>query len=180
VKRDAGFTLVELLLALALTGIVSLLAVSATRFAAVGLDRVSAQSQRLETRRTLEELLRRSLAATVAEPSLPNVPALEGTSAQVTYVTLADDSGAGLYSDELALDGRALVLTRRIIGTGRAASRTVLAPRVVSLKLAYFGTSWQDYWNGTPVPPRLVRIALDLGDGLSRPPIVVRLWTARP
>jgi hypothetical protein len=113
-------------------------------------------------------------------PSLPNVPALEGTSTYVTYVTLAEDGGAGLYSEELALDGQALVLTRRAIGMGRAASRTVLAPRVASLKLAYFGTSWQDGWNGTPVPPTLVRIALDLGDGLARPPIVVRLWTARP
>jgi len=174
----AGFTLVELLIALALAAIVSLLAVSATRFAAMGLDRVSVASQRLETRRNLETLLRRSLAASIEAPSLPNVPALAGDSGRVSWLTLAEDGGAGLYRDELRLDGRALVLLRRPVDGGEA-KRVVLAPRA-SLRLAYFGSEWQDAWTGAPDLPHLVRIALDLGDGLDRPPLVVRLWAARP
>lgn len=177
IRGRAGFTLVELLIALALAAIVSLLAVSATRFAAMGLDRVSVAAQRLETRRNLEAMLRQSLEMTFIAPSLPNLPPLEGDSGRVTWLALAEDGAAGLYRDELRLDGSALVLLRRP-EQGGAETRAVLAPRA-SLRLSYFDTAWQDAWRGKAAPPRLVRIALDIGDGLARPPIVVRLWTTR-
>ena len=79
--RPDGFTLVELLIALALTGIVSLLMLSGTRFAALGLDRVAAQADRLEARRNLDELLRRELSAAVASP-LARRAALGGRAAE--------------------------------------------------------------------------------------------------
>ena len=74
--QERGFTLVELLIALALTGIVSLLLLSTTRLAALGFDRASAQAERLEAHRALEDLLRRELSATIASPLLPNAPPL--------------------------------------------------------------------------------------------------------
>ena len=177
IRGRAGFTLVELLIALALAAIVSLLAVSATRFAAMGLDRVSVAAQRLEVRRNLEAMLRHSLEATLIAPSLPNVAPLEGDSGKVTWLALAEDGHPGLYRDELRLEGDALVLLRRP-ETGGAESRTVLAPRA-RLTLSYFDTAWRDAWQGKAAPPRLVRIALDIGDGIARPPIVVRLWATR-
>jgi prepilin-type N-terminal cleavage/methylation domain-containing protein len=178
IRAQNGFTLVELLIALALAAIVSLLAVSATRFAAMGLERVSMGAQRLETRRNLEALLRRSLEQSLVASSLPNERALDGDSVHVSWLALAEDGGAGLYRDELRLDGQALVLTRRPIGAG-AEQRTVLVPRA-RLRLAYFGTAWQDTWTGMAALPRLVRVALDLEDGLDRPAIVVRLVAAGP
>ena len=178
-RGRAGFTLVELLVALALTAIVSLLAVSATRFAALGLERVSTGAQRLETRRNLEALLRRSFAESLVASALPNERALEGDSAQVRWLALAEDGGVGLYRDELRLEGGALVLTREPVGGEGARHRSVLAPRA-RLRLAYFGGDWQDSWQGMAALPRLVRIALDLEDGLERPPIVVRLMAAGP
>jgi len=179
VTREAkGFTLVELLLALALAAIVALLAVGATRFAAQGLERVSVGAQRLDTRRSLEALLRRSLEDSLAPAALPNERPLEGDSARVRWLAPAEDAGAGLYREELRLEGQALVLTRTPVGGG-AAQRTVLAPRA-RLRLTYFGTEWRDSWQGMAGLPRLVRVALDLEDGLERPPLVVRLVAAGP
>jgi general secretion pathway protein J len=175
-RARGGFTLVELLIALALAGIVTLLAVSATRFAAMGLDRVSTASQRLDARRNLEALLRSSLEASYAASALPNARALEGASDRVTWLTLAEDGGAGLYRDELRLDHGALVLVHQAVDGG-ADKRVVLAPRA-RLRLSYFGSAWQDTWQGQAGLPRLVRIALDLDDGLDRPPLVVRLMAS--
>ena len=174
--RTAGFTLVELLIALALAGIVSLLAVSAMRFAAMGLERVSMGEQRLDARRNLEALLRHSLEASYAASALPNVAALDGTRDRVSWLMLAEDGGAGLYRCELLLDEHALVFIRKPLAGG-AEQRTVLAPRA-RLSLAYFGTDWQDDWHGGPVLPRLVRITLGLDDGLDRPPLVIRIMAA--
>ncbi len=95
--QAAGFTLVEILIALALTGLVTLLMVSATRFAVLGLTRVTSAADRLETRRTLEDLLRRELAGTLASPLLPNASIVVGRPDSIIFLTLAEDSGAGLY-----------------------------------------------------------------------------------
>jgi general secretion pathway protein J len=186
-NQECGFTFVELLIALALTGIVSLLLLSTTRLAALGFDRASAQAERLEAHRALEDLLRRELSAAIASPLLPNAPPLVGGPDRLEFLSLAEDSGAGLYRISLFIenggDGRALVLSRSA-GAG-APRRTVLAPRVRSFGLAYFGAAaasgeatWRERWQGSRTLPSLVRITFDLGDGIVRPPLVVRLWAA--
>jgi general secretion pathway protein J len=184
--RPHGFTLVELLIALALTGIVSLLMLSGTRFAALGLDRVAAQADTLEARDNLEALLRREIAAAVASPLAPNAPPFVGGPQSLAFLSLAEDSGAGLYRVDLAVENAALVLRRRRVGAAGApaADRTILAARLADFRVEYFGATptddapqWHDRWEGLRYPPLLVRITLDTGDGLARPALVVRLWT---
>ena len=78
------------------------------------------------------------------------------------------------------------MLSRRRVGAAREpAERTVLRRGVGDFRLAYFGATptdaepkWQERWEGWRYAPRLVRVTLDAGDGLARPPLVVRLWTA--
>lgn len=188
-RGQRGFTLVELLIALALAGLVALLLLSATRLAALGADRVAATAERLKTRRALDDLLRRALASAIASPLLPNTPPLVGGPDQIEFLSLAEDSGAGLYRIRLAVEraggGSALVLSRsRAAGAG-APERTTLAALIASFAIAYFGApaageapAWHERWEGTRALPTLVRIAIDLGDGIARPPLVVRLWTA--
>jgi general secretion pathway protein J len=188
--RPHGFTLVELLIALALTGLVSLLVLSGTRFAALGLDRVAAQADTLEARNNLEALLRREISEAVASPLAPNAPPFAGGPQSLEFLSLAEDSGAGLYRVDLAVEGtggtRALVLSRRRVGADSAAAdRVTLAARPADFRLEYFGATpsdaepqWHDRWEGLRYPPRLVRITLDTGDGLARPALIVRLWTA--
>lgn len=189
-RGQRGFTLVELLIALALTGLVSLLLLSATRMAALGIDRVSAQAERLEARRALDDLLRRELSAAIASPLLPNTPPLVGGPDTLEFLSLAEDSGAGLYRIRLAVENaggsNALVLSRSSSASvAGAPQRTLLAPHLQSFAIAYFGApaeseaaKWHERWEGSRALPQLVRITLDLGDGIARPPLVVRLWTA--
>ncbi len=179
-----GFTLVELLIALALTGLVALLLLDATRMAAQGTNRVAAQADRLEARRTLDDLLRRAVSATIASPFLTNAAPLVGGPQKVEFLSLAEDAGAGLYRVRLDIEGGALVLSRSAFAGGMP-QRTVLAPHLASFALAYFGAppdgsaeQWQERWEKTRALPRLVRVSLDLGDGIAQPPLVVRLWGA--
>jgi general secretion pathway protein J len=190
-RRPDGFTLVELLIALALTGIVALLMLEGVRFSALGLGRLSDLADRLEARRSLEDLLRRELGAVTVAPLLATVPALVGEPQSLQFLTLANDTGAGLYRVKLAIetrgDTRQLVLTRRRIDAPATADaqRAVLVPRLRDLRIAYFGAAtpgsdaqWQEEWTGRRDPPALVRFAFDAGDGLARPPLIVRLWAA--
>ncbi|HUZ74627.1 MAG TPA: prepilin-type N-terminal cleavage/methylation domain-containing protein [Stellaceae bacterium] len=189
--RRPGFTLVEVLIALALTGIVALLMLEGMRFATVGLERASDRADRLEARRSLDALLRRELGATFVAPLLPNAPALVGGAQSLRFLTLAEDGGVGLYRVRLAVEtrggDRALVLTRRRVGgvPALATTRAVLVPRLRALRLAYFGRitpgatpHWYHGWNGPLYPPTLVRIDIDSGDGTAQPPLVIRLWAA--
>jgi len=186
-RTPHGFTLVELLIALALAGLVALLLLSATRMASLGVNRVSTQAERLEARRNLEDLLRRELSAAIASPLLPNAPPLVGGPEKLEFLSLAEDSGAGLYRVSLAVESGALVLSRRRNGVAgdSAPEQTLLAPFLASFAIAYFGAPapsaeprWQARWEGSRSLPTLVRITLDTGDGIVRPPLVVRLWTA--
>jgi general secretion pathway protein J len=190
-NRSSGFTLVEVLIALALTGLVALLMLGGMQLAGRGLDRIADRAERLDSRRSVEDLLRREIAGAVASPLAPNRPALVGAAQSVEFLTLAEDGGAGLYRVDLGVETegtrRMLVLTRRLAGASadRKAQRTVLVPALRDFRIAYFGQvagddaqRWQDRWDGSRLPPALVRIALDAGDGAIRPPLVVRLWTA--
>ena len=186
-----GFTLVELLIALALTGLVALLMLGGMQLAARSLDSIAGRADRLEARRSIEDLLRREIAGAAASPLAPDQPALVGTAQSVEFLTLAEDGGAGLYRVDLGIetDGarRMLVLKRRPSGASAdfKAPRTVLVPALHDFRIAYFGRAaasdppgWQERWNDSRLPPALVRIAIDAGDGVIRPPLVVRLWAA--
>jgi general secretion pathway protein J len=190
-REQRGFTLVEVLIALALTGLVAVLMLSGMQLAGRGLDRIADRAERLESRRSVEDLLRREIAGAVASPLAPDRPALVGAAQSVEFLTLAEDGGAGLYRVDLGIETegarRMLVLTRRLADAGadRKAQRTVLVPALRDLRIAYFGQiagedapRWQERWDGSRLPPALVRIALDAGDGVTRPPLVVRLWAA--
>ena len=189
--RRSGFTLVEVLIALALTGIVALLMLEGMRFAVAGLARVSDRAERLDTRQSIDALLRRALGSTLAAPLRPGVPGFVGGPESVRALTLAEDSGAGLYRVTLAVatsgGHQQLVFTRRRFGALGAleTERTVLVRRLRHLRIDYFGSAqpdepprWHARWDGSRAPPLLVRVAIDTGDGEARPPLIVRLWAA--
>ena len=71
-RRQRAFTLIEVLVALALVGLVSLLMLHGIGFAARGLDRLSHHADRLDERRNLEMLLRRAFASVV--PTATTLP----------------------------------------------------------------------------------------------------------
>jgi prepilin-type N-terminal cleavage/methylation domain-containing protein len=189
--QSRGFTLVELLVALALTGFVTLLMLDGIRLASLGLDRISGRAEQLELRRSIEELLRRELGSAFALPLMADEPGFVGSASGMRFLTLADERGAGIYRVDLDLHGpggdRALVLTRQHVEPtgGLGLERSVLIRHLRDFRIAYFGARtagtephWQERWDGARHLPTLVRITIDAGDGVERLPIVVRLWSA--
>lgn len=188
-RRDSGFTLIELVVALALAGLVSLLLLQGLRLTVSGTARLSLHADRLDDRTSVALLLRRALETAASGYGIAR-GGFTGTPDRLSFVTLAEDGGAGFYRVELALAGsgprQELVLTRRLAGPFgvKLRQRSVLARHVGAFQLAYFGATepsaaprWHRRWQNLGDPPLLVRIVLD-ADGAAPPPIVVRLWAA--
>ncbi|HTP84164.1 MAG TPA: prepilin-type N-terminal cleavage/methylation domain-containing protein [Alphaproteobacteria bacterium] len=185
-----GFTLVELLVALALAGIVMVLLTDELRLASLGFERISHKSEQLAVRRDVEDLLRRELGSAVAAPLVGSAPPFTGEASSMKFLSLSDDSGPGLYQIELgfqAQDGGRLMLTRRLAepAAGRQVERTVLASHVRGFKAFYFGApapnseaKWLERWTDVRYPPSLVRIFFDAGGETSTPPMTLRVWGA--
>lgn len=190
-RRVAGFTLVELAVALALAGLVSVLLLYGVRVSALGLDRLSRHAEQVDDRRSIEALIRRAFASVAAIPVYEGAPSFLGGPTGVKFLSLAEDGGAGLYRVEIALDltrrDRPLILSRRLANPSGAAQpqQSVLLRNVAVFQIAYFGAvspnddpAWQVRWDGLGYPPKLVRITFSGADGQIRAPIVVRLWNA--
>ncbi|HTZ38166.1 MAG TPA: prepilin-type N-terminal cleavage/methylation domain-containing protein [Stellaceae bacterium] len=188
--HSAGFTLVELLVALALSALVSLILLHGIRIAAAGFERHTREADRLDARQSLDDLLRRTLGAAATIPQTAGGMFRGGPDALV-FLAAAEDGGAGLYRVELALDRAraepALVLRRQLAvpaGDPRIAA-SVIADRVRDFRLAYFGAdaasaaaAWHDSWQQLNLLPLLVRVTLDRAGAPPRPALVVRLWSA--
>jgi prepilin-type N-terminal cleavage/methylation domain-containing protein len=184
---EAGFTLIEVVIALALSAFVGVILLYGVRLATFGLDRHTKAAERLDALQALDELLRRTLGAAVLIPRVAGGE-FAGKPDAVEFVAAAEDGGAGLYRVTLGLDGaRSLVLRRRLAtptGDPREAV-SVLAPRLRSFRLAYFGVdtanampAWHDSWQQLNVLPLMVRAIVDSDGEPPRPPLVVRLWSA--
>lgn len=187
-RRDAGFTLIELVVALGLAGIVSLLLLNGIRLATGGLDRLNRETDRLDRHRGAALAVRQALATAV--PVGGGARGFAGGPDRVKFLTLVEEGGPGVYLVDIALDtGRAehpLVLTRRLakpFGEPRV-QQSVLAWHVRDFRLAYYGTAkpgdepaWQERWESVASLPKLVRLTIAADDGVPEPPITVRLWS---
>lgn len=189
--RATGFTLVELLVALALAGVISLLMLNGIGLAGRGLDHLLRRADRIEGRRSIEMLMRRALTATVATPTVAGPPAFVGGPTNLTFLSVIEDGGPGIYRFTLALDATrpkpAVTLTRQL--TARSAlpqiDRSVLLRDVRAFGISYYGTlspadepAWHRHWEGITYLPTLVRIVFDTADDAAQPPIVVRVRDA--
>jgi general secretion pathway protein J len=192
----AGFTLVEVIVALALAGLVSLIMMHGVGITARGLDRLSQHAERLDERRGLEMLMRRALGTAVVIPAgvirgSDGEPGFAGQPTSVTFLSVTEDGGPGLYRVQLALDTNrpvpAVTLTRRLAGSSavQRSDESVLVPHVRRLDIGYFGAAspgeepgWRRDWAGIAYLPQLVRIVLEADDGREQPPIVLRVRNA--
>jgi general secretion pathway protein J len=185
-KRDAGFTLVELMVALALSALVSLVLLQGIRLAAAGLDRQTRASERLDARQSLDDLLRRTLGSAAAIPRSVGGD-FTGSPNGVEFVAAADDGGPGLYRVHLVFERGRLILRRELAvpqGDPRATA-SVVASDLRGFHLAYFGAdtldatlAWHDSWQQLSTLPQMVRVILDRDGDPPRPPLIVRLWNA--
>ena len=189
-RRDAGFTLIEVLVALALSALVSLVLLNGIRLAASGLDRHSRVAERLDAQQSLDDILRRTLGS-AAQISRIAGGEFVGKPDALEFLGLAEDGGPGLYRIDLTVDrtrsDRPLILRRELAvpsGDPRAAA-SIVATKVRDFRLAYFGADaadatpiWHDSWQQLNILPILVRVILDTDGAPERPALVVRLWNA--
>lgn len=178
---SAGFTLVEVLVGLALFGLLMLALTGAVRVGLVGGARVEAATAALEERRAAAHLF--NYLVRRAEP-MPDWSgreasvALTGQSASLALVAvLPSGLSGGLGLVRLARDRDRLIATicpldRATVRCADATTSSVLAEGVTRLSFAYFGAAgageearWLDTWVGQPSLPQAIRMRVETRRG---------------
>jgi general secretion pathway protein J len=189
-SRQTGFTLIEVLLALAIFGVISVLAYRATATLTAGEAELSAEAQRW---RTLEGLFARlesdvrqavpraSRAGSRIEPAWLGMPADSGGNAALVFtragVELADDPGVAGQRIGYRLRGHAVEIAYwpRLDNASDAAPAVyALADGITKFHIEYLsqGGGWRDRWplEGESDLPRAMRVEviLDSGEAIER------------
>src|SRR5207245_1691234 len=131
-------------------------------------------------------LLRRALA-TAIPVAAAGEPGFSGKPTSLSFLSLVDDGGPGLYRVTLTGDAASVRITRRLAVRSAAprGGESMLMQRVQRFEIGYFGAVaptdeavWHRQWSGITHLPLLVRITLDGKDGSAAPPLLIRLPNA--
>lgn len=197
--EQRGFTLLELLLAFALLGIVMLLVGGALRLAARSWDAGEAQVETVGQMRIAENFLRQQLSQLYPWrwKKAQGMPlAFKGGAESLSYtaplVARAGQGGISWFHLSLEPSGEThrLVLRRLVPDSSllafpdfAEAEKTVLAEEISDLKLRYFGRegratavqepTWRDTWEDPDRLPILIELKVKPRRGLSWPELLV-------
>lgn len=174
-RRERGMTLAELLVALTLLGMLSLMMMGGLRFGTRVWERTQESSDRINATVRSHAFLR----ARLSETARPEAVIGEPGRLAFTALWLTALGGAGFYEFELTHRDEAIVLAWRPAageeGTGdvpdELSGERVLLDGVTRLEVAWFGqppgnpeAEWLDRWETDWAAPRLIRIEADLAD----------------
>lgn len=199
-RKQAGFTLVELLIALTLMGLILTVVYGGMRLGMRSWEAGEAQTARVNEVRVVYDFIRRQLQQSIeiyVNTDRGRVIAFTGESQQVQLVTpLLEHLGrGGLYQVDLDRvdngDSDSLRMRWRPFQSGvpgeslavneDATEEALLLNDVTALEWAYFGATqpgeapvWAERWDNLLVRPLLVRLTLSVR-GEPWPPLVVRL-----
>jgi len=188
---EAGFTLIELIVALTIMGLLSLALFGGLRFGARSWERGTAHADGAEATLLAQNLLRRAISN-----AYPLLVTGDPTHAHIAFTGSADSlsllapvpaaSAAGGRSQITFLareaddkNGFDLVVTSRLeLASGDVAATTakdILLTHVRSLEFAYLGKArsdsgpaWHDEWTGQLNLPQIVRVKVRFADGDAR------------
>jgi len=188
-EDTAGFTLLELLVAIVLMALLTTILLAAFRFEARQLDRQATRLSQSAEVPVAYSFIKAHLAD--ARPLLPVNSrgvsiAFDGSSTGISFLGTAPESApqGGLYLFTInVVAARLRANWRRFEGMLPAADEAgeaVLLDRVRRAKVSYFGSSepgadpqWRGEWRDLPYLPALVRLELDFVDGEQPPALVV-------
>jgi general secretion pathway protein J len=178
-RTDRGFTLLELLIALAVLGLIIALLTSGTRYASRAWQTQETQVDRENDLLALQTVLRAMIASGSAFQGSSGSLAFTGTMPRGLQQS-------GLFDMQLTTSGDRLVLAwaphLRPGATPKPTTETELARGVVGLDLSYFVADdahppgvWSAVTKDQKHPPSLVRLGILLPDGDHRswPPLVI-------
>jgi len=198
--RQGGFTLIELVIALALMGVMVLFMYSGLAFGLRGWDAADTNGRRTADRRIAENFLRREVAELFPmrwkDPMTLRL-AFEGQHDVLRFVSVRP---AGISVTGLSLVGvtvepdnvkrtRNLVMRRaspgdeqKDFGPLAQGEATILFDDIESVAFDYFGSEndfsdpkWVDTWEWPGRIPQLIRIRVRNPDGSSLPEMIVRM-----
>ncbi|MGE5517927.1 MAG: prepilin-type N-terminal cleavage/methylation domain-containing protein [Bacteroidota bacterium] len=189
--RQAGFTLVEALVSLALVGMAGVLVVAGLGGTHQVWTRSGTLSRNVETVEAAQALLRQRLESAVPATRYDGGPHadLDGQPTTLSFVAPPGDAfgpgGPRKYVLRLTASGDLMLSS---VGDGLPTPLAVRREEILlagaqSLDLAYFGAAqpdsgrtWQRVWQKHSVPPQLIRIRVHFPPGDSRwwPELVVR------
>lgn len=196
-RPDAGATLVEVLVSLALLTLLALLLVqgiAAGRGLWQGVARRAATAESIEGAEALLRWRLERMAFVTQYNAIPPYPGFEGSESAMTFYAAppADMEPNALrrYSLELTAGGD-VVLTSRSDLWGSLPDRMIPPPKrevllrgAQSINLSYFDTAggsgengiWQSNWHMRRRPPSLIRLKIGFAPGDSRwwPDLIVR------
>jgi len=189
-RRSSGFTLVEVLLALAIFCVITILAYRATASLTEGEARLSAEARRWRTLEALftrfeadirQAIPRASRAGPRIEPAWLALPADGAGNAALVFTRagaeFADDPGIAGQRIGYRLRGRAVEIAYWPQLDNAADIQPAvytLVDGVTGFRIAYLGVAgaWRDSWpvQGESALPRAVRVelALDSGETIER------------
>jgi general secretion pathway protein J len=200
--HSSGFTLIEMLVALTLFALLSVMLLGGLRFGTRATSAGTAQQEWSAEIATSANFLRNQLADAQpidigGDPAQPAI-AFDGSADSVEFVGLppAHLALGGLHKFTVTVEKndagvRQLVVIWRLIrsdGTSTTLSaphRSVLLDHVAAVEFSYFGGStsdatpdWHDTWNDMPQLPLLIRLRIAFADGRRAPDMIVALRTA--
>jgi general secretion pathway protein J len=187
--RQAGFTLLELMVAMALLALLGLVLAGGMRFGLQAWNRLDATLDRGEPIALSQVLLRRTLEQALPLPAAaaPGVIAFAGGNSGLRFIAPLPEraAGPGLHQVTIGLEpseaGFALVLSWQPLDGAGAGGRKSLLDGILAGHFRYYGDAadgrpadWQEDWSNARALPRLVALDLSFKDRrIAWPPLMI-------
>jgi general secretion pathway protein J len=170
VKRQAGFTLIEMLVAMTLLGLVFVLLFGGLRFGMRAWEHGAAASDASSDIRSARNFLRNTLerACPTITDRTDDVPPLADFSGTETSIVLHAPAPLAAGGMPCAAMTFAVMRDRLIVTV--AGNQSDLLAHVRSVSIAYLGPdgAWRSAWSNAPELPRLIRLRVTFPDGDAR------------